>query len=395
METPNHSPTASIGPDDEFTPEAILERLQLVSNPNSVSKPAQRSFEMCIVQSPPQQAQSSRSSSGTLPSLAGHSNYSNTNLPPPLTRSFSNLTAVSTPTSRKTSRRESMFATKSSSVDNYCMQSCDRQRLLVYREIDMYRMRLLDTENSEDSQHALPTILEPCLPSLSTTPSTSTQQKSSAEKQQIVDENPYEVINNTSESNSDQSTELKISSQPSNEKVDKSEAEESPDFEGSSQNGNPQSQMKTTTTGYNTTATLAILKNGSQLLGSNSAVKKPVPDLSLMDHNSNENNLFLKTPTLGMMPDLLRTPTINSPTKSTSSQCLHVDDLNTPSLLHSSTPKGHSTQAFFGDHEPLLTANIEISTVVSQSSMAHGSHQHHSGSQTIHPIQTTPSKSTT
>ncbi|KAH7695629.1 zinc finger protein, partial [Aphelenchoides avenae] len=75
----------------------------------------------------------------------------------------------------------------------------------------------------------------------------------------------------------------------------------------------------------------------------------------------------LKTPTV---PDLLRTPTtLGSPTKSAS--CLaHADELNTPGLcFNSCTPKNHG-QAFFGENEPLLTANlsanIEISTVVSQ-----------------------------
>ncbi|CAD5217091.1 unnamed protein product [Bursaphelenchus okinawaensis] len=51
-------------------------------------------------------------------------------------------------------------------------------------------------------------------------------------------------------------------------------------------------------------------------------------------------------------PTMTRTPTISSPLK-TAASLVHADDLNTPSL--------------FGDHEPLLTANIEISTVVSQS----------------------------
>ncbi|CAD5223238.1 unnamed protein product [Bursaphelenchus xylophilus] len=73
-----------------------------------------------------------------------------------------------------------------------------------------------------------------------------------------------------------------------------------------------------------------------------------------------EPNDFLKTPTSA------RTPTIQSPLK-TAASLVHADDLNTPSLcLSSATPK-NAVQAFFGDHEPLLTANIEISTVVSQS----------------------------
>ncbi|KAI6176950.1 Early growth response protein 1 [Aphelenchoides bicaudatus] len=82
--------------------------------------------------------------------------------------------------------------------------------------------------------------------------------------------------------------------------------------------------------------------------------------LSLLDNDC------LKTPTI---PELMRTPTtLGSPTKNTISALAHVDELNTPSLcLSSHTPKNQS-QAFFGDHEPLLTANIEISTIVSQSS---------------------------
>jgi hypothetical protein len=80
--------------------------------------------------------------------------------------------------------------------------------------------------------------------------------------------------------------------------------------------------------------------------------------LSILDND------YLKTPTV---PDLLKTPTIlGSPTKSNSSYMAHADELNTPGLcLSSCTPK-NAPQAFFGDHEPLLTANIEISTVVSQ-----------------------------
>lgn len=76
-------------------------------------------------------------------------------------------------------------------------------------------------------------------------------------------------------------------------------------------------------------------------------LKKPlIADLALMDTTT---DYLLKT------PDLLKTPTIGSPIKSAaSSSCLHVDDLNTPSMcLSSSTPKS-TGQAFFGD-EPLLT----------------------------------------
>lgn len=79
-------------------------------------------------------------------------------------------------------------------------------------------------------------------------------------------------------------------------------------------------------------------------------LKKPlIADLALMDTTA---DYLLKTPSV---PDLLKTPTIGSPIKSAaSSSCLHVDDLNTPSMcLNSSTPK-NTGQAFFGD-EPLLT----------------------------------------
>jgi hypothetical protein len=71
--------------------------------------------------------------------------------------------------------------------------------------------------------------------------------------------------------------------------------------------------------------------------------------LSLLDND------YLKTPTV---PDLLKTPTIlGSPTKSNSSYMAHADELNTPGLcLSSCTPK-NAPQAFFGDHEPLLTGN--------------------------------------
>lgn len=134
--------------------------------------------------------------------------------------------------------------------------------------------------------------------------------------------------------------------------------------------------LKTTTT-----ATLAILKNScaskglscdangcncmtnrnyihQQALNScnhrcnhnnNGCLKKPfIADLALMD-----TDYLIKTPSL-TVPDLLRTPTIGSPIKfASSSSCLHVDDLNTPSM-GSSTPKNHG-QAFFGEHEPLLT----------------------------------------
>uniref|UniRef100_A0A914GS01 C2H2-type domain-containing protein n=1 Tax=Globodera rostochiensis TaxID=31243 RepID=A0A914GS01_GLORO len=97
----------------------------------------------------------------------------------------------------------------------------------------------------------------------------------------------------------------------------------------------------------------------------------------------------LETPT-PKIPDLLRTPTalLTSPTNTCvggggpkSSQLIHIDELNTPLCLNSATPKSQHSQAFFGDHEPLLTANIEItSTVVSAPSHHHStppSSDHH------------------
>lgn len=96
------------------------------------------------------------------------------------------------------------------------------------------------------------------------------------------------------------------------------------------------------------------------------STSKPV-GLSLNDNDS------LKTPTiLGSSEMTLRTPTIlGSPTKGPLSAVGHGDELTTPRLSLSaySTPNTQA-QAFFGDHEPLLTANIEISTVLPQSSLA-------------------------
>uniref|UniRef100_A0A183BR45 Protein krueppel n=1 Tax=Globodera pallida TaxID=36090 RepID=A0A183BR45_GLOPA len=84
-----------------------------------------------------------------------------------------------------------------------------------------------------------------------------------------------------------------------------------------------------------------------------------------------------------------RLPLLASPTNACvgsgggpkSSQLIHIDELNTPLCLNSATPKSQHSQAFFGDHEPLLTANIEItSTVVSAPSHHHStppSSDHH------------------
>uniref|UniRef100_A0A1I7ZI97 Protein krueppel n=1 Tax=Steinernema glaseri TaxID=37863 RepID=A0A1I7ZI97_9BILA len=75
---------------------------------------------------------------------------------------------------------------------------------------------------------------------------------------------------------------------------------------------------------------------------------KDLPDRLLLG----ETGECLKTPT---MMDLLKTPTVLGSPKGS---CMaHADELNTPRLcLSSCTPKNQ--QAFFGDHEPLLPANI-------------------------------------
>uniref|UniRef100_A0A1I8ER02 Zinc finger protein n=3 Tax=Wuchereria bancrofti TaxID=6293 RepID=A0A1I8ER02_WUCBA len=88
--------------------------------------------------------------------------------------------------------------------------------------------------------------------------------------------------------------------------------------------------------------------------------------------NLNDND-SLKTPTaLGNTDVTLKTPTVlGSPTKGPLSAGTHADELITPklNLNNFSAPNIH-TQAFFGEHEPLLTANIEISTILPQSSIA-------------------------
>jgi hypothetical protein len=72
--------------------------------------------------------------------------------------------------------------------------------------------------------------------------------------------------------------------------------------------------------------------------------------LSLLD------NECLKTPTV---PELMmKTPTtLGSPTK-TISALAHADELNTPSLFPGSCTPKNQVQAFFGEHEPLLTGNL-------------------------------------
>ncbi|CAD6190615.1 unnamed protein product [Caenorhabditis auriculariae] len=73
------------------------------------------------------------------------------------------------------------------------------------------------------------------------------------------------------------------------------------------------------------------------------------PFLSLSDHGC------LKTPT---MSDLLKTPTVlTSPKKAP----LTID--GTPRIHHFSGFTPHTHQAFFGDHEPLLSGNIEIQSI--------------------------------
>uniref|UniRef100_A0A0K0F461 Protein kinase domain-containing protein n=1 Tax=Strongyloides venezuelensis TaxID=75913 RepID=A0A0K0F461_STRVS len=61
------------------------------------------------------------------------------------------------------------------------------------------------------------------------------------------------------------------------------------------------------------------------------------------------------------LTELLKTPTIIcSPTKITS--LAHADELNTPSVFHSCTPK-NMHQAFFGDHEPLFINTQNSSSI--------------------------------
>lgn len=74
--------------------------------------------------------------------------------------------------------------------------------------------------------------------------------------------------------------------------------------------------------------------------------------LSLNDNDS------LKTPTaLGNTDVTLKTPTVlGSPTKGPLSAGTHVDELVTPKLsLNNFSAPNNQTQAFFGEHEPLLT----------------------------------------
>lgn len=83
----------------------------------------------------------------------------------------------------------------------------------------------------------------------------------------------------------------------------------------------------------------------------NNSNTEPV-GLSLNDNDS------LKTPTALGNPDVtLKTPTVlGSPTKGPPSGGTHVDELIAPKLnLNNFSASNTQTQAFFGEHEPLLT----------------------------------------
>ncbi|KJH43701.1 zinc finger, C2H2 type [Dictyocaulus viviparus] len=99
---------------------------------------------------------------------------------------------------------------------------------------------------------------------------------------------------------------------------------------------------------------MALQVPGSKLSRSGPGLLKPTantkPLLTLSDHDC------LKTPT---MSDMLKTPTIlGSPTKSAP---LAVDGTPRIHQFNGFTPQNN--QAFFGDHEPLLTGNIEIQSI--------------------------------
>ncbi|KAJ1357260.1 hypothetical protein KIN20_015366 [Parelaphostrongylus tenuis] len=99
---------------------------------------------------------------------------------------------------------------------------------------------------------------------------------------------------------------------------------------------------------------MALQVPGSKLSRSGPGLLKPSantkPLLTLSDHDC------LKTPT---MSDMLKTPTIlGSPTKSAP---LTID--GTPRIHHLNGIAPQNNQAFFGDHEPLLTGNIEIQSI--------------------------------
>ncbi|VDK40016.1 unnamed protein product [Gongylonema pulchrum] len=93
---------------------------------------------------------------------------------------------------------------------------------------------------------------------------------------------------------------------------------------------------------------------GKPVVSLNNSNTKPM-GLSL---NVNDG---LKTPTaLGNTDVTLKTPTVlGSPTKGPLSAGAHVDELTTPKLhLNTYSTPTTQTQAFFGEHEPLLTGII-------------------------------------
>ncbi|VDK47891.1 unnamed protein product [Anisakis simplex] len=110
---------------------------------------------------------------------------------------------------------------------------------------------------------------------------------------------------------------------------------------------------------------------------------KPI-GLSLNDNDS------LKTPTvLGTTDVTLRTPTIlGSPTKGPLSAVGHSDELTTPRLSLSaySTPNTQA-QAFFGEHEPLLTGTTLSNNCSSSSGTALNTHTENKDSKTTITIK--------
>ncbi|XGW32453.1 hypothetical protein V3C99_017194 [Haemonchus contortus] len=117
---------------------------------------------------------------------------------------------------------------------------------------------------------------------------------------------------------------------------------------------------------------MALQVPGSKLSRSGPGLLKPAastkPLLTLSDHDC------LKTPT---MSDMLKTPTIlGSPTKSAP---LTID--GTPRIHHFNGFTPQNNQAFFGDHEPLLTGNIEIQSISQTSAVPNHSNGSASTSQ--------------
>jgi hypothetical protein len=108
---------------------------------------------------------------------------------------------------------------------------------------------------------------------------------------------------------------------------------------GSSTNGEPKTRKENNhLSASDALRTKVTLKNNQQMTC-----------LSLLDNDC------LKTPTV---PDLMKTPTtLGSPTKAVSALA-HADELNTPSLCFGSCTPKNQVQAFFGEHEPLLTGEL-------------------------------------